>query len=134
MGPIRFVLALAVLAVASPAGAQEPERSADRYISTLPASLRVPTNVVSKADEAPRDTSKAKKRKSTSCNSNGCGYKALLGGLVITRDIQASDQVSVRMLPTSHSVGGDDASTPILLRPRVHGSGDAYSLNLRAKF
>lgn len=128
MGPIRFVLALAVLAVASPAGAQEPERSGDRYISTLPASLRVPTNIVSKAD-APRETTKAKKRK-----SSGPTYKALLSGLVITRDLQASDQVSVRMLPTSHALGGDDASTPILVRPRVHGSGDAYSLNLRAKF
>lgn len=139
MGSIRFAVALVVLTVSAPAFADESPASASaslnapESITELPASLRVPSSVLARMT-ARTETSTAEKRKTKgSCTKIGCGYKAILGNLVITRDFQASEDVSVRVLPTAHALGGDDASTAILLRPRVNGAGQ-YGLHLRAKF
>ena len=55
----------------------------------------------------------------------------MLGGITIAKDIQASEDVSVRVIPTNDSLGGAEASTRILVRARVDGQ---YGLHLRAKF
>jgi hypothetical protein len=139
MGSIRFACALVAMTVSIPALAEEPAAPSHDYgvpdtISELPASLRLSSSELLKfeATVAPA-TPKKQHRSSTGCNENGCGYKAILGNLVITRDIQASRDVSLRVLPTAHALGGSDAATPFLLRPRVDGSG-RYSLDFRAKF
>jgi len=139
MGSIRFACALVVMAVSAPAFAEEPATPSHGYgvpdsISELPASLRLPSSELLKIEATVAPVSPKRKHKSRAgCNENGCGYKAILGNLVITRDIQASRDVSLRVLPTAHALGGDDAATPFLLRPRVDGSGRA-GLDFRAKF
>jgi hypothetical protein len=139
MGSIRFACALVVLAVSAPALAEEPTAPGSHLgvpdsISELPAALRVPASMLAEFEAKPTEaTPKRQTKNSSSCNENGCGYKAILGNLVITRDIQASTNVSLRVLPTAHALGGRDAATPFLLRPRVNGSG-SYGLDFRAKF
>ena len=129
----RFALAaaFAVLAVSSTAWAESTEAKNwnESGAAELPASLKVPTHVlasVSSSDVAP---AKAKKKKARSAQ----GYKALLTEVPLARDIQASPSVAVRVLPTAHALGGSDAAQPILLRPRVDGSGK-LGVHLRAKF
>jgi len=125
--------------VSSTALAEEPVKPSIQLgvpdsISELPASLRVPSSMLVEIEARPAEATPERRHKSSSgCNDNGCGYKAILGNLVITRDIQASPNVSLRVLPTAHALGGEDAATPFLLRPRVDGSG-RYSLDFRAKF
>ncbi|MBK7585353.1 MAG: hypothetical protein IPI67_34830 [Myxococcales bacterium] len=98
----------------------------------LPATLRLPTSLLASlgtaTDQGP--PRKKQKRKRPDCNQNGCGYKSLLGGISIAKDIQASDDVSVRVLPTNSALGGE-SSAPILVRARVDGQ---YGLHLSAKF
>ncbi|MBI3204194.1 MAG: hypothetical protein IT377_24795 [Polyangiaceae bacterium] len=99
----------------------------------LPKSLRLPASMLAQVgadrDQGPPRGKKVKRTR-TDCNQNGCGYKALLGGITIAKDIQASEDVSVRVIPTTNSLGGE-ASTPIVVRARVDGQ---YGLHLRAKF
>jgi hypothetical protein len=137
MGSIRFACALVAMTVSIPALAEEPaaaHHGVPDSISELPASLRLSSSEMLKIEAAPTPASPKRKHKSsTGCNENGCGYKAILGNLIITRDIQASRDVSLRVLPTAHALGGADAATPFLLRPRVDGSGRA-GLDFRAKF
>lgn len=115
--------------MSSPALAEETKPGA----AELPATLRVPASVLASVgtdqDQGP-PRNKAK-RKRPGCNKNGCGYKALLGGVPLAKDIHASESVSVRVIPTSNALGGEDPSTPILVRARVDGH---YGLHLRAKF
>lgn len=119
--------------MSSPALAEETKKGFDVAPSTeLPASLRVPVSVLSHvgADQDQGPPRSKAKRKRPDCNQNGCGYKALLGGVTIAKDIQATENVSVRVIPTNSSLGGE-ASTPILVRARVDGQ---YGLHLRARF
>jgi len=124
-----------VLAVSTPALAEDAKSiGAEPAGSTqLPATLRVPTSVLASVgadhDQGPPRNKKAKRTR-PDCNQNGCGYKALLGGIAIAKDIQATESVSVRVLPTNSSLGGE-TSAPILVRARVDGQ---YGLHLRARF
>lgn len=130
---LRLVAAVLVLAVSSPALAEETKQGFDAAPATeLPASLRVPASVLAHvgADQDQGPPRKKPKRKRPDCNQNGCGYKALLGGIAIAKDIQATEKVSVRVIPTTNSLG-EEASTPIVVRARVDGQ---YGLHLRAKF
>ncbi|MFO0567300.1 MAG: hypothetical protein U0263_16705 [Polyangiaceae bacterium] len=133
MASLRLLAGLVILAVSSPALAEE-SHGLDRAPSTeLPATLRLPASVIASvgADRdqgPPRGKAKAKR---PGCNQNGCGYKALLGDLTLARDIKASENLSVRVIPTSNALAGDDGSTPILVRARVDGQ---YGVHLRAKF
>jgi hypothetical protein len=114
--------------VASPALAEEPAASYGRpELSDLPESLRLPSHAV----ETPSaDAPKPQKAKKKSGKPN---YKALLGELVITRDLQVpGSAVSVRVLPTSSAIGGGTAA-PIMVRPRVDGSG-RYGFHMVASF
>jgi hypothetical protein len=130
----RLAPALVVLALSSPAWAEGPSAkirwNVGETTTELPASLRLAASASFKTDAAlaPRAATKT----SSGCNANGCGYKALLGVLYITRDIQASENVSVRVLPTSHAIGGEDAPTPILLRAETNDG--YYGVRLRARF
>ncbi len=131
---LRLVAAVLVLAVSSPALAEDTKQRFDSAPATeLPASLRLPASVLANvgADQDQGPPRKKPKRKRPDCNQNGCGYKALLGGISIAKDIQATEKVSVRVIPTTNSLGGDEASTPIVVRARVDGQ---YGLHLRAKF
>ena len=134
MASFRVAVGLLVLAVSAPALAEEAQPAYGTAPSTeLPKSLRVPASVLAQVgadrDQGPPRNKKLKRTR-TGCNQNGCGYKALLGGISIAKDIQASDDVSVRVIPTTSSLGGE-ASTPIVVRARVDGH---YGLHLRAKF
>jgi len=125
----RLVVALLLTAVTSPAWAEDTKPSLE-----LPQALRVPTSVLAQVgadrDQGPPHDKKKPKRQRTDCNQNGCGYKALLGGVPLAKDIQATEKVSVRVIPTNSSLGGE-ANTPILVRARVDGQ---YGLHLRARF
>ncbi len=120
--------ALAFLA-SSPAWAEGPADSYNREsLTELPSNLRLPTDAVTPAPAADAPRANVKKSKGSSLS-----YKALLGGLVITRDLVVpGSAVSVRVLPTSSAIGGG-SSAPILLRPRVDGSG-RYGFHMVAKF
>jgi hypothetical protein len=61
-------------------------------------------------------------------------YKAILGGLVITRDlhIPGAPTMAVRLIPSSTSITGEDSS-PIVFTPRVVGSS-WYGLDVAARF
>ncbi|GMV19689.1 MAG: hypothetical protein AMXMBFR56_79130 [Polyangiaceae bacterium] len=134
MAHLRLAAAFLVLAVSSPALAEETPRRFDLAPKAeLPVSLRVPASVLAQvgADQDQGPPRKKPKRNRPDCNQNGCGYKALLGGIAIAKDIQATEQVSVRVIPTTNSLGGEQASTPIVVRARVDGQ---YGLHLRAKF
>lgn len=103
--------------------------------SELPAALCLPpgAELPSEAEDAPEATPAPKKKRSVShCGPEGCGYKALLGHLVITRDLElpGSSGVAVRLLPTSHALAGDSHSR-FVVRPRVQG---AYGVHLAARF
>jgi hypothetical protein len=129
----RPALAVLILAVASPALAEEPQaRFGTTASAELPQALRVPVSVLAQAG-ADRDQGPPRqkvKRKNPQCNENGCGYKALLGGITLAKDIQATEKVSVRVLPTNSSLGGE-TQAPIVVRARVDGQ---YGFHLRAKF
>jgi len=129
----RLAVGLLVLAVSSPALAEEAQPAFGAASTELPKSLRVPASVLAQVgaerDQGPPRNKKVKRAR-TDCNQNGCGYKALLGGITLAKDIQASEDVSVRVIPTTNSLGGE-ASTPIVVRARVDGH---YGLHLRAKF
>jgi hypothetical protein len=117
-----------VMTLSAPALAEEPVRSYGRAeMSELPESLKLPSHSVSTPSaEAPRPTKANKK-------SSAPNYKALLSELVITRDLQVpGSAVSVRMLPTSSAIGGG-TSAPIMVRPRVDGSG-RYGFHMVASF
>ncbi len=99
----------------------------------LPAALCLPPGAeVSETPPPAADTPRKKKSGVARCGPEGCGYKALLGHLVITRDLElpGSSSVAVRLLPTSHALAGD-SRTPIVVRPRVQG---AYGVHLAARF
>jgi hypothetical protein len=107
--------------------AEEPGRSYGRdELSKLPETLTLPSNAVATPSaEAPRPQ-KAKKKSAPN-------YKALLSELVITRDLQLpGSAVSVRVLPTSSAIGGG-STAPIMVRPRVDGSG-RYGFHMVASF
>jgi len=132
-----FAAAFAVLAVSTSAWAEDSTEAKnwnDAKVAELPATLKVPTHVLASVGSGDATVQRAKKKKSASqCNANGCGYKALLTGLPLARDIEASPSVAVRVLPTAHALSGSDAAQPILVRPRVDGSGN-MGVHLRAKF
>ena len=91
----------------------------------MPATLKVPQSVLASVSAGDATVQRAKKKKKNAqCGANGCGYKALLTDVPLARDIEASPSVAVRVLPTAHALSGDDAVQPILLRPRVDGSGN----------
>lgn len=116
------------MTLSAPALAEEPVESYGRAeLSELPETLKLPSHTVTTPSaEAPRPT-KAK-RKAAAPN-----YKAILGELVITRDLQVpGSAVSVRVLPTSSAIGGG-TSAPIMVRPRVDGSG-RYGFHMVASF
>lgn len=99
----------------------------------LPAALCLPPGAeVSGTPVASAEAPRARKSPVARCGPEGCGYKALLGHLVITRDLElpGSSSVAVRLLPTSHALAGD-SRTPIVVRPRVQG---AYGVHLAARF
>jgi hypothetical protein len=58
---------------------------------------------------------------------SSCSYRAILGYLVITRDLQipGAPQMAVRLIPTSKALSGD--TSPIVLRPRVDGAGSSWT-------
>lgn len=62
-------------------------------------------------------------------------YKALLGQLVITRDLEVpgAPSLALRVLPTPSSLGGGASASPVVVRPRVDGEG-RYGLHIRASF
>ena len=137
MARFRLASALFVLAVSSPAWAEHPDATIGWNkgveMSQVPSALSLPASAAVSVAATPEVAPPATKpkKKSKRCNPGSCGYKALLGGLVITRDLQASDHLSLRVLPTSHALGGDDAATPFLVRPEADGY---YGVRLRAKF
>jgi hypothetical protein len=123
-----IALGFLVMTLAAPALAEEPAADYGRKeLSQLPQSLNLPSHAVeTPSAEAPRPA-KAKKK------SSGPNYKAILGELVITRDLQVpGSAVAVRVLPTSSAVGGG-TSAPIMVRPRVDGSG-RYGFHMVASF
>lgn len=125
---LAFAIGALVLGISSPALAEEPAESYGRAeLSELPANLKVPSDVVTTPSaEVPRVT-KQKSKKS------GINYKQILGGLVITRDLQVpGSAVAVRVLPTASAIGGG-TSAPIMVRPRVDGSG-RYGFHMVASF
>ena len=133
MANFRLAVGFLILAVSSPALAEETQHRFQAPSTELPQSLRLPASVLAEVG-AGRDQGpprKKPKRTRPDCNQNGCGYKALLGGITIAKDIQASEDVSVRVIPTNDSLGRAEASTRILVRARVDGQ---YGLHLRAKF
>jgi hypothetical protein len=136
---VRFSVAaaLAVLAVTSSAFADDTDAKNwnNPGVAELPATLKVPQRVLATvvAHDAVAPRGKKKKSSPSQCGPNGCGYKALLSDMPLGRDIQATPSVAVRVLPTDHALSGDDAAQPILVRPRVDGSGQ-YGVHLRAKF
>ena len=105
-----------------------------RALAEVTARLQqVRSELPSEAEDAPEATPAPKKKRSVShCGPEGCGYKALLGHLVITRDLElpGSSGVAVRLLPTSHALAGDSHSR-FVVRPRVQG---AYGVHLAARF
>jgi hypothetical protein len=108
--------------------AEEPGGSYGRdELSKLPETLTLPSHAVATPSaDAPRPQTAKKK-------SSKPNYKALLGELVITRDLQLpGSAVSVRVLPTSSAIGGG-TSAPIMVRPRVDGSG-RYGFHMVASF
>jgi hypothetical protein len=130
VGLIRFAVVFAVLAVSAPAYA---DNTPTQFDQTVPAMFRLPASAIASASAVPVAPAKKSKKSDTGCNENGCGYKALLGGLFITRDFQVSTKLSLRMLPTSHALGGDDAKTPIVVRPETKGE-DYYGVRVHAAF
>ena len=73
--------------------------------------------------------------KAKSCTpATSCGYRALLGELVITRDlvIPGAPSMAVRLIPTRSAIAGETAS-PVVFKPRVVGS-DWYGLDVAARF
>ena len=129
---IRIAAALAVLTLSSSALAGD--KATTEFDQTLPARLRLPASVIVSTTATPAaHGKKANKKNDSGCNQNGCGYKALLGELFITKDFQVSEGLSVRMLPTSHALGGDDAKTPIVVRPETKGEA-YYGVRVHAAF
>lgn len=64
-----------------------------------------------------------------------CSYRALLGSLVITRDLQipGAPTMAVRLIPTSGALSGK--TSPVVLRPRVAGAGSSwYGVDVAARF
>lgn len=116
------------MTLAAPALAEEPTGSYARSeLSELPETLKLPSHAV----ETP--TADAPRPQKTKKKSSAPNYKALLGELVITRDLQVpGSAVSVRVLPTSSAIGGG-SSAPIMVRPRVDGSG-RYGFHMVASF
>ncbi len=137
MAPFRILAVLLVTSATSPAWADGPTStmSEAKKLAELPEVMQVPASVLYRIEVSPAatKTKQAKKHSSTGCNSNGCGYKALLAGLYITKDLQVSDKLSLRVLPTSHSLGGEDAKTPFLVRADARGE-DYYGVRVHAKF
>lgn len=130
-----FVLGMSSTAMADPAltTLQEAEK-----LGELPGVMQVPASVLYHLPAPTPSTTPAKHTKkhsasSSGCNQNGCGYKALLGNLVITKDLVLSPKLSVRVLPTSHALGGEDAKTPILVRAESKGE-DYYGVRVHAQF
>ena len=73
--------------------------------------------------------------KAKSCApASSCGYRALLGELVITRDLEipGAPGMAVRLIPTRSAIAGETAS-PVVFKPRVVGS-DWYGLDVAARF
>jgi hypothetical protein len=115
----RWLAALIVLTVSSPAWAEGEETKLE---------LQVPTKV--QASEAFVQPSaepvvRPKKKKN--------GYRDVLSSLAIAKDLQipGAPVMALRLLPTSRALSGDD-STPIVLRPRVKGGG--YGVDIAARF
>ena len=54
----------------------------------------------------------------------GLSYSALLGALIITRDLRlpGASFVALRLIPTRRALGGD-SQIPVVVRPRVIGTG-----------
>jgi len=123
-----IALGALVIAMTSPALAEEPRASYGRAeLSELPSNLNLPSHAVGTPSA---DQPRATRQKSSKSKIN---YKQILGGLVITRDLQLpGSAVSVRVLPTSTAIGGG-TSAPIMVRPRVDGSG-RYGFHMVATF
>jgi hypothetical protein len=66
----------------------------------------------------------ARPKPASDCNIT-CGYRSLLGYLVITRDLEIVPSMAVRLFPTSRALAGD--SSPIVVRPRVEGAGSSWN-------
>jgi hypothetical protein len=128
---LAVALGALVVAISAPALAEEPRESYGRAdMSQLPENLKVvPADAVvqsSPSADAPRPAQQKAKKK-------GINYKQILGGLVITRDLQVpGSAVAVRVLPTSSAIGGG-SSAPIMVRPRVDGEG-RYGFHMVASF
>lgn len=121
----RFAVVLAALTVAAPAWADGDDVE-------MPVPVRVDGEHVAAASAAQPAAQPA--RPSGKRCVGSCSYKALLGSLVITRDLEipSAPDMSVRLLPTSHAIGGK--SSPIVLRPRVPGGGGWYGVDIAARF